>query len=209
MKKKICAVINMFVAISLLTSCATKSLWEEPEYSEEIRQFFMTQGGDDIVIIGQKYHYIFPADQKLKTILNWKYRNDLRPKFGKFAVRNDGITISGDYSLAILPNKFPSEEKWLKNHGFELDKYNQMEWVYTGHLEGKRYIATTQIPLTQEFAKPYKVTISEEFSILQKAPRIAATPITKTVDGVVVIGAVGTVATVAVLWCVTNKCSSR
>ncbi len=206
MKKTICAFMNMFVIISLLTSCMTHSIWKKPEYSEEIHQFYITEGGDNIVIIGKQYHYIFWADQGLKTILNWKYRNNLTPKFSKFSVQDDGIAISGNYSLAILSDKIPSEEKWLKNKGFKPDKYNQMELLYTGHLEGKRYRATEQISSIQEFVKPYKITISEEFSSLEKAPRIAVTPVVKTVDGVIVIGVVSAI---AVLWCVTNKCSSK
>lgn len=209
MKKVISAVVNMFVVISLLTSCgATKSLWREPKPSDEIRQFLMTEGGDNVIIIGQKYHYIFAVDQNLKNILNWKYRNNLRPKFWNFAAKNDS-TITGHYSLSIPMSQLPSEESWLKNNGFKLNPHNKMEWIYTGRVEGNRYLADKQISLPHEFTKPYKINISEELSGLQKVPRIAATPITVTVDGIAMVSFVGAIVTAGIIWCTTNKCSSK
>jgi len=43
----------------LLISCTsiTKSLWENPTYKEKVSAFLITEDGEKLAILGEKYHY--------------------------------------------------------------------------------------------------------------------------------------------------------
>lgn len=198
MKNILTLFVSLLVSISLLTSCITEKLWEKPEYTEKVSQFLMTEDGSNLVVVGKKYHYIFPTTPTLKHVLTWQHRNELEARFGQFTVRKDG-TISGSYSL-LFDDKGVTEQdkKWLKSNEFVRSVgWKEAFWLYKGNLDGQRYLAEKELPGLQKFPKTYSIVVTDQFSFLQKGGRIAMTPITVTTDGALVIVGVAGITAIA------------
>ncbi len=192
-KMKITKIISVLICTFILTSCATKRMWENPSYDEMVESHLITKEGGKIAIIGKDYHYIVTATKELREILlsnKTKYSN---PLFHSFKVdKNNGITGKYyvlDYSSAKEKN-IPTVKK-IKHHQKkdqlkEVAKYPRIE----GSIEGHRYIAKKTIKSNYKFKNPYYLTIEEEPSALGKAGKILATPITVAADGAMVLGGI-------------------
>jgi hypothetical protein len=190
---KITKIIAVLICIFILTSCATKRLWENPSYDEVVESHLITKEGGKIAIIGKDYHYIVTATKELREILlsnKTKYSN---PLFHSFKVdKNNRITgkyYALDYSSEKEKN-IPSVKKvkntQKKDQHKEVVKYPRIE----GAIEGSRYIAKKTIKSNYKFKNPYYLTIEEEPSALGKVGKILATPITVAADGALVLGGI-------------------
>lgn len=204
MKRIIC-----FVIVLILSSCGlTERMLERPQYREEIRQFSLTEDGKNILAVGKKYHYVFQVNNNLNNILNWKYKNLLTPKFGKFSIEDDNEGINGRYRLIVKKEQLPtSEHDWLLRNGFQDKKFDG--FVYNDTILGRRYEKKQEIKLYNEYKEPYILYISENPSVISKTLKITATPITLAADGTAGMLGVAGIASAVLIWCVTNSCSSK
>ena len=144
----------------MLTSCATKYT-DIPSYTETISSFLITKKSNKLVIIGEKYHYIFNIDTKLKKLLLSKNRKKLSTAFNSFRVDLNN-TITGNYNIFISSDKVDDKNhaKLLNEVGFKKDT-SQKNHFLVGSIKGKRYIAK-KIPAQYKFNKRYKIYIQEE-----------------------------------------------
>lgn len=179
--------IYMLLISFLLISCAptTNYIWGKSTYKEKIGSFLVSKDGKNLVIVGEKYHYIFNLDNKLKNILISEKRKLLKPSFSYFTVDNEN-NIFGKYTL-YYSNKDNNHQKWFKKNGFKsYTKKNKKQYKYSfsGHVKGKRYSTNKKINSSFNFNKTYSLEIEEPTSTLGYLGKLLATPITIAADGV-------------------------
>jgi hypothetical protein len=190
MKNKI--IINFLLCASLLfsTSCVTKAIWGDKSYDENVEQFFVGSDGRYVVLIGEKYHYIFTDDSGLfKTILMLRQKGILTLDTNKSHLKVDGnnningnFTISGPYS--ILP---PSDIKTLRGLGFSGDKDDEVSIKIK--LSGRRYAAKYIGQNTAVTNVAYTIPIYyNDSGVIKDVGKAAITPVAVTLDAVLLIG---------------------
>lgn len=178
----------------LSSSCAldpttTERLWENNYYDETVDSFLITENGEKLVVIGRGYHYIFPLDDKLKGILSSDYRKYIVPHFADFLV-DSNHKISGRYNLIVLLGDDEVQRIWLESAGFEfikVSKDGKSRYHFGGTLNGKRYLANVPLDARYNFKKLYSLKIEEDASPVTKGVKALATPVTVSVDGIVMV----------------------
>ena len=65
----------VILIITNLTSCRTLTIWRNTDYVENFKHFLTTKDGKKIVILGNKYHYIFDDESGFfNKLLSWQSR---------------------------------------------------------------------------------------------------------------------------------------
>jgi len=182
--------INSILCLMLLSSCATHSLWNSSNrYSERVKGFLITKTGDKMVVIGDKYHYVFPVNSELKNILISKKRKLIRPRFTGFKV-DENNKITGKFHLHFHA-RFEDDSEWLEELGFSIRRVTtngNTSYIYKGVLDGKRYKADKKVRIKESFRRSYRLSITEPEGGADTVKKILATPVTLTVDGLLLIG---------------------
>jgi hypothetical protein len=166
------------------TGCFTPKLYEQHKYDETSTSFYVTEDGSKVVVLGDKYHYIFDeVSPSLKNILlsPLELRQVVIADLSNFYVRRDNV-VTGDYTISLSSRASEEQRKSALDAGFVSPGP-----TLSGQLKGLRYstegfAATAQ---TQKFSQPYVVSIEEEGSMVAK---ILLTPIAVTADGVLILG---------------------
>jgi hypothetical protein len=173
------------LAVLSTTGCFTPKLYEQHNYDETSTSFYVTEDGSKVVVLGEKYHYIFDdVAPSLKNILlsPLELRKVVLADLSNFYVRRDNV-VTGDYTLSLSSTASEEQRKSALDAGFVPPGP-----TLSGQLKGLRYstegfAATAQ---TQKFSQPYVVSIEEEGSMVAK---ILLTPIAVTADGALILGA--------------------
>ncbi|WP_076411968.1 hypothetical protein [Shewanella sp. UCD-KL12] len=185
--------IKLFISVffSLLTtSCVfTEALWRESSYDESFASFLISEDNKNLVIIGEKYHYVIKPSETLVNILKSSYKPNIQGHFDYFKVEaNDNI--KGTYSLTF--NAIPSEatKEWLNANDFKVKEHKKLgdKFVFQGNISGVRYLPSESVNNTFSFNKAYSVSIYEEISTAGQAYRTALSPISVALDGTLAIG---------------------
>lgn len=177
------------VAMLGLSGCITSRMYERrSEYTETIRGFFMTRDGDSLVILGQRYHYVFAAPpalaEALKPALHSVAEN---ADFWTFDVDHNNV-IKGTVVLRLKKDLSDEQRALAKAAGFE---DGGRGWSKRIELKGTRYSAERFAgPTSQKFNQDYTVTVREDASPGVTALKVAATPVTVLADGALALGAV-------------------
>ncbi len=197
--------IIIIIFIFLLSSCSTVDLWGNNTYSEKINNFFATSDGNKLIIIGDKYHYIFTNQYKLNDILNSKHSSMLRAEFADtFSVDIDN-NIKGSYKIVCdCENVTKEEVEWLLKHKFkktlvksECSK-NKAIYSRSNKIIGKRFSGNNQsFEKTRNLNNEHVIYIEEDYNRGDIVLKIAQTPITVAIDGTLALGAAATAIT---LW---------
>jgi len=175
------------LALLSLHGCLTQKLYEKHEYEETALSFLVTEDGSKVVVVGEKHHYIFhDITPSLKQILTGPLRKVVAASLSNFYVRRDNV-VTGDYTISLVPEASDEDRRRAIDAGFVTP-----ELTLSGHLEGTRYSAEGFPPLakTQEFTRPYVVSIREQDSSSRLAGKILLTPITVAADGILILGGV-------------------
>jgi hypothetical protein len=182
-----------------LTPKFNESRFVTGKYLDTVISFLITEDGSKLVVLGEKYHYIFDVSPSLKNVLLGPIRSELRAYFEIFHVTLDN-KISGDYSLELLNDATDEQKNAAVDAGFTP---GELALTLSGHLEGIRYSAEGFPPIGQayKFNQQYIVEIQEEQSAANKAGKILATPIVILADGVLILTGVALVLLVIALRC--------
>lgn len=182
--RKLFQVLFVTIMCAVQFACATNAMHSQTTVrgTERIRSFLVTEDRNTLVIAGESHHFIFPLNEPLRSVLLWKGRGKIEPAFRNFEVDNTQ-TITGEYTLrANLSRLSAEEQQFLRQKGF---KAAGERLEYTSTITGTRYLASNvKVPQTAYFPRPYPITIKQPEGDLDKAAKIAATPITLAVDGV-------------------------
>ncbi len=187
-------ITHLFLVLVLFvqSSCVTQALWGDKSYEEKITQFFVGSDGRYVVLVGEKYHYIF-ADNSgvLKVILSSGRSNALTIKPDQSYLKlSSGNEVKGDLVMGGPSSLLSAEElQALERLGVRPNAKGDL-LVYI-NLSGRRYAAkylgdglnrsnTTQI-----------ITIYyRDSNLVKNVGKIAVTPIAVGLDAVLLIGKV-------------------
>ena len=177
MKTSLPKILLPILASLMLVSCVTAKLWEESFYDESISGFLIGQQSDEVVILGEKYHYIFSNDRLKKALLS-KYRGYFKPRISDF--RANGDRILGNLGLMLDPEGLSGDEieRLTRDIGFARD---DDVLVFDLDLDGKRYRSNVRPDFYKQFGKAYHVRIRKDSTILH-AGKILLTPVAIAVD---------------------------
>ena len=156
----------------------------ETQYDETALSFLVTEDGSKLVVLGEKYHYIFDdISPSLTRVLGSPLRTVVAATLLNFHLRKDNV-ITGDYTLHLSEQASDEQRRSAIDAGF-----GASELTLEGTLKGIRYSAKgfPSPPATQRFNRPYIVPITEETEA-KLATKILLTPLTVTADGLLVLG---------------------
>ena len=188
MKRRTFLALPAVAASGLLAGCSdfgpvTKAWMEDSKYDETLSTFLITADRKQLVVLGNKYHYIFEMPPGLATVLNAPYRPKIDTAFDDFEAHSD--TITGQYTMRLDDSDAPTgsdvRERALAD-GFKKDgAYLALE----GKISGKRYLPNDVTPssVPQAFNHPYHVKVTEKLGAVGKGAKLALSPITMAADG--------------------------
>ncbi|MPV66210.1 hypothetical protein [Burkholderia sp. BE17] len=172
-----------------LSGCFTPKLYKDDAYSEHVSGFMITEDGKKLVVLGERYHYIFDLPAQLRPVLQSGYRKSLRTTFAGFHA--SGGSVTGHYRIVLPKNASEDDRQAAAADGFAAAPAGL---VLEGDIDGKRYstegFAAQDKAAAQPFNRPYSVSIKESPSVVGMGLRILATPITVAADGVLVLGGI-------------------
>ncbi len=177
----------------LIFGGCTTPLWERHYYTEEtITHFLISEDYTNLVVIGEKYHYIFDENvTKLNALLSSEVKSYLRPKFSHVKVNHDqAIELN---VLIYIDPRIPEHietkfgEIWYEN---QPTHYRYRAQVIDLFLKGTRYLGKDYGEAIKDYQlnNEYKIKVEEPDSSSLKAKKVLLTPITVTVDGIVLTG---------------------
>lgn len=199
-------ILIVILLITNLTSC-TSLLWRNSVYGDGFKHFLITQDGKKIVILGEKYHYVFDDESGvLSKLLSWEGRSKLEMeiynfRLSKFNNITGSITVKSRIQKNSTTELSEQEKDFLIKDGFTIATSD--EYIFTNttsdevifkkkiNIAGVRYLPKPGVnyDTSSSFTKVYGVNIErDDFS--DKATKIAFTPVTVVGDGVLIIAAV-------------------
>lgn len=192
LRRKLILVGGM-AAIPLSTGCvtaalvhdATKSEWKT--YQETVSSVLLSADGKTLAVIGQHYHYVFDAPESIKAVLHPELSQIVDASFTTFTVdRSQGI--HGTYRLMIDKGATSEQKAAALAAGFK--NLPNGDLIASGTLTGKRYGANgvQATKASQRLQKDYVITVSEDKGAGLNAAKLLLTPITLTVDGILILG---------------------
>ncbi|EHP41852.1 hypothetical protein OR16_18716 [Cupriavidus basilensis OR16] len=180
------------LATLALGGCATAALYDEIEkkeygdYKEIISEILISQDGKSIVILGDKYHYIFDANADLLKAISSDIHPRLKARFRRFEVNREG-NIAGNLDLMLDGAATEDERKQAGELGFKAASRNENPSLSRAYrLAGKRYSAAKfAMPgQAKQLNQAYAIDVREEKPIGAKAALAVFTPVTVAADGV-------------------------
>lgn len=172
-----------------LSSCITKSLWSNGGYEENIKQFYIGSDGRYVALIGSDYHYILRDESGvIKKILSLRQKGvlTLDRKLTNLKL-NSNNEVYGVFALSGPFNLLPKEDAAaLANLGFYPNRADDI--AVTMQISGRRYAARY---LSGQALSETDHVITVDYSdsnVVKNIGKAAITPITVTLDAVVLIG---------------------
>ena len=182
----------LLLVILLLHGCSqtgTSRLWTPPRYTEKINQFLINPKDKSLIVIGEKYHYIFDENSAPLNLLTWSGRKNLRAYFNDFKINSENI-VNGSFTITCNSKKVSTDEaQWLKKNGFIINQngfYNKMLKI-----KGTRYLKrNNKVNHLSHLNEDYYILVEEPNSTSDIIYKTVLTPITVTGDAVYVIGGI-------------------
>jgi hypothetical protein len=166
--------------LSLLLSGCTSQLWQAPNYEEKITGFFGVKNEDLLIVTGQKFSYVFEANQNLKDTLILSRSIEFNPRYNGFKLDEHNNVVG---TLSLISFK-ATQKKKLSSLGFIEDKYGNMEIKL--QLKGKRYLVEGSFPFV-ELEDDHYLLVETPESGIATAGKIVATPATVAIDAMAAI----------------------
>lgn len=182
----------VLVAAMLVAGC-TITMFSNYNYNENISSILISQDKKKIVVISEKFHYIFDAPATLIKTLESPIHSKIAASFDSFKVTKDNA-ITGTITLRPTGETSDAERAIAKEIGFYFfnETYQPNNFNLTGYLKGTRYSAKEfTMPTTYyKLNKPYVVRIEAERTSIEKWLRVPLTPLTIAFDGAIALGAI-------------------
>jgi hypothetical protein len=188
MNRRLFLISGIAAACVTLSACVTPKLFNDKEYTEKIMSFMITADDKKLVVIGERYHYIFDMPDGLLPVLKADYRKILNSSFYNFHVHDSAV--DGRYDLTLPQSASAEDKQQAIADGFKVDPFGNIR--FEGEIQGTRYSAADfeQKLTAQPFNQNYTVGVTETLSTIDKGVRMLATPVTVAADGVLMLGGV-------------------
>lgn len=181
------------IVLIFLSGCTTSKLWDTPAYNERVTGFFGVKDKNLLIVEGDKYSYVFEANQQFKDVLTASRIHAFIPKYKKFKLDVDG-NVTGTLSLVSYRTADINE---LTRLAFTKNKDGDMQIDF--ELKGKRYIVEGSFPFEKLGDRHYVSVETPESNIIATAGKIVVTPATVTIDALMVIPVVAMYTTLVVM----------
>lgn len=185
-------IILVLFAIPLISGCFTytRGLFKDTKYKESISSILITQDRKNLVVISEKYHYVFDMPYSLPEILNASFRTKITATFDAFRVDKNGKT-SGRFYLRFK-SASDLEHKEAVQLGMHEFCCNSGDFFLRSSIAGQRYDSGGLLPVTneQKLNNTYQVYVYERQSNASVASKMLLTPVTLIADGVLAIAAI-------------------
>lgn len=187
--------VMLFMLSILIVGCisSTTDVWKKPTYNEAISQFLITEKGDKLIFIGEKYHYIFANETSLNSVLQWQDRGILKAAFYNDFSVDANNKVTGQFEILCFCHGATKEQiQWLENNGFHKlanmnDAFPDDGKNYKKQIQvsGDRYLSNNlSLIKYDKLNYEYRIQVETDFTALGIAGRIAYTPIAVAEDGV-------------------------
>lgn len=188
MKRRQFLALSIVSASGLVAGCnggvgpITDKWLADGQYEETLKAFLITQDGKKLVVLGERYHYIFDLPPALYKVMTSSYRPKLHTEFRDFVAQGD--KISGRYKLELKRKDAPPNSDVRAQalaDGFKDDN----RFTESGTISGTRYMPRPLDGATipQAFNAAYEVHVTEKPTPAGKAVKLALSPITVAADG--------------------------
>ena len=178
--------------------CVTKDLWRgtnSKPYDETIIAFYSQPQKNEIIFIGQKYHYIFNQGTselnkvlKVRELLGLNQRN---LTINTYTDANNGSTIHTDIRMTFKEDSLNKQQYlWLTSHRFLRPAKNVPIITKSFLLTGERYKSNTEVNSHAiKLQLPINLQVYEHSN--NTLYKILMTPLTVTADaGLALAGAI-------------------
>lgn len=149
---------------ALLSGCTREPAIKRPPivYQESVEGILFSPSAKKIIVVGERYHYLFDDQNSLEKVLAASFRESLGGTFGTFQVGSDN-RISGAYTIRTRQPLRPTEKAEAQRLGFRELPDGQYELAAT--IVGLRY---TAVPLTTathlpKLSQPYAIAVQATF----------------------------------------------
>ncbi|MEJ6007323.1 hypothetical protein WG899_17370 [Paucibacter sp. AS339] len=156
-------------------------------YTEQVSSLLISQDQTQIVVLGERYHYLFQATTDLVRLNDFPLKPRISAKITPFHVALDGQT-RGSYSLQLPADLNPDEAQQAQAFGFKPQADGS--WTLDNQLSGKRYVVGNTFRAARSQTKlshSYAVSVEAEETSGQQAVDGLVTPVTVASDGVLLI----------------------
>lgn len=187
-------IITLFLIISslLVTSCVTRYVKKEMDrsYKEDFKGYYVSKYGNDLIFIGNQYHYVFKDRRgEISKLVKVKWKSELIISDINLSVNKDN-KVNGNVSLEIKsPITYLGKKQIdsMKKYGFQ-EQYHK---ILTKKivLDGTRYKPGKGFSSKEKnnFSKGYYTTIKYTPGNWEKTKEAAITPIAYAADGLLII----------------------
>ncbi|MDM8567692.1 hypothetical protein QUF74_18855 [Candidatus Halobeggiatoa sp. HSG11] len=207
-RRKLIKIVSVST-VATLSGCVTRSMHagKRSYYDEKVSSILITEDKSTIVAISDRYHYVLASSAHLISILNSPIHKNIEARFTTFGVDDDN-SLRGRIDLSAKLQR-PEDIEEAVRLGFHNNSRGIKQQIV---ITGTRYSAnnfknTKTVPLNKE----YTIVVSEPEGFAKKAVKIAATPLTVAVDGVL-YGALLIFGVPLLVFCLTiskNNCIGR
>lgn len=176
----------------LLSACATS--YSTMTYKESFSSILISEDQKKIVILGEKFHYVFDVPERLPEFLSSPLRPSLSARFSHVSVEEDGH-IEGYLNL-FLPFDYRKATEEQKALAGKLGMTVVKSLVYSAeemHLKGQRFLANQATVPTGTSTPLNRTYIAEIYESPTKAEvyaRLNPSPVQRAADGALLLLAI-------------------
>jgi len=189
--------LGALLSAGVLAGCAgaeknklwTSALFENEQYTENVSSVLVSEDDKYIVVVTEKYHYVFGAPPELVAALKAPFHHAITGSPGRLHVNSSGAATI-DYHLRLNNEATQEEKDQARAAGFQtIDE--GVEFFHRGELRGTRYLANgvhlpAQSPVMLN--RTYYINVDAELPPDEKSRRALLTPVTVTADGAMLLG---------------------
>lgn len=176
------------LASTLTGACVTGALHDKEfsNYKDTFSSVLISSDAKNLAVITAKYHYVFGAKPQIAGALQGAAHKYITAEIYDFTL-GKANSLSGHIRLCI-PTTAPSADiQAMLALGFSASAPGK-DYCYFTQLTGTRYRAgNVAIGQAYSLNKSYDVNIKVTNNAWEKGLKIAATPITATLDGALII----------------------
>jgi hypothetical protein len=173
--------------VSLTAGCATDPKIIHQTYSEKVTTLLISQDMKQLVILGERYHYVFDTPPDVVKLVGSSIKLKTTAAFSPFKVVVDGTT-TGSYRLILPANLSDAEVAEAQAIGFKQDKDGQ--WGFDNTITGKRYFQGNTLRngrIREPLQHTYTVTVDAEEIPGEKQAEDLSSPVYLSSHGVMLI----------------------
>jgi len=187
-KRRVVVAWSLMQLAVLGSGCSSAPKVTRRTYTEKVSTLLMSHDKKRLVILGERYHYVFDAPPDIVALLASPLKARASARIQPFHVDLDGGT-AGRYSLLLPDTLSEDEARQAQAMGFARDPQGA-GWQLDNQLEGRRFIQgnTVRAGRTKEtLSHQYEVSVEAEETRGEKAAQDLASPIAVTADGMLMV----------------------